>query len=110
MEYLPSGKGFLWITPEESKFYLNNYTKLNLKDTYNFFLQNNPCKENIRFILTSPTFRISSTSSQEYVSFPVSLKPYEKILITVSIPNDQKICKIKDDERSFVVMLKNSAQ
>ena len=110
MEYLPSGKGFLWITPEESKFYLNNYTKLNLKDTYKFFLQNNPCKENIRFILTSPTFRIASTSSQEYVSFPVSLKPYEKILITVSIPNEQKICKIEDDERSFVVMLKNSAQ
>ena len=110
MEYLPSGEGFLWITPEESKFYLNNYTKLNLKDTYKFFLQNNPCKENIRFILTSPTFRIASTSSQEYVSFPVSLKPYEKILITVSIPNDQKICKIEDDERSFVVMVKNSAQ
>ena len=110
MEYLPSGEGFLWITPEESKFYLNNYTKLNLKDTYKFFLQNNPCKENIRFILTSPTFSIASTSSQEYVSFPVSLKPYEKILITVSIPNDQKICKIEDDERSFVVMVKNSAQ
>lgn len=109
-EYLPSGEGFLWITPEESKFYLNNYTKLNLKDTYKFFLQNNPCKENIRFILTSPTFRIASTSSQEYISFPVSLKPYEKILITVSIPNDQKICKIEDDERSFVVMVKNSAQ
>ena len=110
MEYLPSGEGFLWITPEESKFYLNNYTNINLKDTYKFFLQNNPCKENIRFILTSPTFRIASTSSQEYVSFPVSLKPYEKILITVSIPNDQKICKIEDDERSFVVMIKNSAQ
>jgi len=110
MEYLPSGEGFLWITPEKSKFYLNNYANINLKDTFKFFLQNNPCKENIRFILTSPTFRIASTSSQEYVSFPVSLKPYEKILITVSIPNDQKICKIEDDERSFVVMLKNSAQ
>ena len=110
MEYLPSGAGFLWITPEESKFYLSNYANINLKDTYKFFLQNNPCKENIRFILTSPTFRITSTSSQEYVSFPVSLKPYEKILITVSIPNDQKICKIEDDERSFVVMIKNSAQ
>ena len=110
MEYLPSGAGFLWITPEESKFYLSNYANINLKDSYKFFLQNNPCKENIRFILTSPTFRITSTSSQEYVSFPVSLKPYEKILITVSIPNDQKICKIEDDERSFVVMLKNSAQ
>ena len=110
MEYLPSGEGFLWITPEKSKFYLNNYANINLKDTYKFFLQNNPCKENIRFVLTSPTFRIASTSSQEYVSFPVSLKPYEKILITVSIPNDQKICKIEDDERSFVVMLKNSAQ
>ena len=110
MEYLPSGEGFLWITPEKSKFYLNNYANINLKDTYQFFLQNNPCKENIRFILTSPTFRIASTSSQEYVSFPVSLKPYEKILITVSIPNDQKICKIEDDERLFVVMFKNSAQ
>ena len=108
MEYLASGEGFLWITPTESKFYLLNYANKNLEGTYKLLSQNNPCKKNISYTLTSPTFRVSSTSSQEFITFPVSLKPYEKLLITVSTPNEQKICKIEGDNRSFVVMFKNS--
>jgi hypothetical protein len=108
MEYLSSGKGFLWITPAESKFYLLNYANKDFKGTHKLLSQNNPCNENISYTLTSPTFRVSSTSSQEFITFPVSLKPYEKLLITVSTPNDQKICKIEGDNRSFVVMFKNS--
>jgi hypothetical protein len=108
MEYLSSGEGFLWITPAESKFYLLNYANKDFKGTYKLLSQNNPCNENISYTLTSPTFRVSSTSSQEFITFPVSLKPYEKLLITVSTPNDQKICKIEGDNRSFVVMFNNS--
>ena len=108
MEYLSSGEGFLWITPAESKFYLLNYANKNFKGTYKLLSQNNPCNENISYTLTSPTFRVSSTSSQEFITFPVSLEPYEKLLITVSTPNKQKICKIEGDNRSFVVMFKNS--
>lgn len=108
MEYLSSGEGFLWITPAESKFYLLNYANKDFKGTYKLLSQNNPCNENISYTLTSPTFRVSSTSSQEFITFPVSLKPYEKLLITVSTPNEQKICKIEGDNRSFVVMFKNS--
>ena len=108
MEYLSSGEGFLWITPAESKFYLLNYANKDFKGTYELLSQNNPCNENISYTLTSPTFRVSSTSSQEFITFPVSLKPYEKLLITVSTPNEQKICKIEGDNRSFVVMFKDS--
>lgn len=110
MEYLSSGEGFLWITPTESKFYLLNYANTNLEGTYELVSQNNPCQENISYTLSSSIFRISTTSSQEYISLPVSLKPFEKLLITVSIPNNQKICKIEGDNRLFVVMFKNSVQ
>jgi hypothetical protein len=108
MEYLSSGEGFLWITPAESEFYLLNYANKDFKGTYKLLSQNNPCNENISYTLTSPTFRVSSTSSQGFITFPVSLKPYEKLLITVSTPNEQKICKIEGDNRSFVVMFKDS--
>jgi hypothetical protein len=108
MEYLSTGEGFLWITPAESKFYLLNYANKDFKGTYKLLSQNNPCNENISYTLTSQTFRVSSKSSQEFITFPVSLKPYEKLLITVSTLNDQKICKIEGDKRSFVIMFKNS--
>jgi len=108
MEYSNSGQGFLWITSEESKFYLINYSSIKIDGTFKLLTQNNPCKKNINYTLNASSFSTSAISSQEYVSFPYALKPYEKILLAVSIRKNQELCKIEGDNRSFVVMFKNS--
>lgn len=107
LEFEKSGEGFLWITPDQFEFNLLNYSNTYFNGSYNLFSQNNPCKRNISYTLSSSMFSITTSTLQKDISIPLSLKPYEKILITISIPSGQEFCKIAGDERSLVVMFKN---
>lgn len=107
LEFEKSGEGFLWITPDQFEFNLLNYSNTYFNGSYNLFSQNNPCKRNISYTLSSSMFSITTSTIQKDISIPLSLKPYEKILITISIPSGQEFCKIAGDERSLVVMFKN---
>ena len=107
LEFEKSGEGFLWITPDQFEFNLLNYSSTYFNESYNLVSQNNPCKKDISYTLSSSMFSITASTLQKDISIPLSLKPYEKILITISIPSGQEFCKIADDERSLVVMFKN---
>lgn len=107
LEFEKSGEGFLWITPDQFEFNLLNYSNTYFNESYNLVSQNNPCKKDISYTLSSSMFSITASTLQKDISIPLSLKPYEKILITISIPSGQEFCKIADDERSLVVMFKN---
>jgi hypothetical protein len=107
MEFDKSGEGFLWITPDQLEFELLNYSNIYFNGSYNLVSQNNPCKRNISYTISSSMFSISTSTLQKNISIPLSLQPYEKISIKISIPSGQEFCKISGDQRSLVTMFKN---
>jgi hypothetical protein len=110
MEFDKLGEGFIWITSDQLEFDILNYSNKHFNGSYNLVSQNNPCKKNISYTLSSSMFSISTSTQQKNIFIPLSLQPYEKILIRISIPSGQEFCKISGDQRSLITMFKNFTQ
>jgi hypothetical protein len=105
MEFKDSGKGFIWLTPNLGQFELLNYSDSNFNGVFEFEVTNNPCNINTTFSLSSSQFFITTTSLKKSIPVNLSLKPYEKISVSISVPAEQEICNFEGDSRTLIAQL-----
>jgi hypothetical protein len=105
MEFEDSGEGFIWLTPNLGQFELLNYSDSNFDGVFEFDVRNNPCNKITTFSLSSSQFSVTTTSIKKSVPVTLSLKPYEKISVSISFPAEQELCNIKGDSRTLIAQL-----
>ena len=105
MEFEDSGEGFIWLTPNLGQFELLNYSDSNFDGVFEFDIKNNPCNKITTFTLSTSQFSVTTTSLKKSVPVTLSLKPYEKISVSISFPAEQELCNIKGDSRTLIAQL-----
>jgi hypothetical protein len=105
MEFEDSGKGFIWLTPNLGQFELLNYSDSNFNGVFEFDVTNNPCNKITTFSLSSSQFFVTTTSLKISIPIILSLKPYEKKSVSISVPAEQELCKIEGDNRTLIAKL-----
>ena len=107
MEFEESGKGFIWLTPSLNQFELLNYSNERFKGIYELNVVNNPCKKITNFSLSSSKFEVMTNSLKKTVPINLSLNPYEKLVVSLSVPKGQELCSIEGDSRTLIAQLIN---
>jgi hypothetical protein len=105
MEFKDSGNGFVWLTSSLGQFELLNYSDSNFNGVFEFDIKNNPCNKIITFSLSSSQFSVTTTSLKKSIPVTLSLKPYEKISVSISVPAEQDLCNIEGDSRTLIAQL-----
>jgi hypothetical protein len=105
MEFEDSGNGFVWLTSSLGQFELLNYSDSNFNGVIEFDIKNNPCNKIITFSLSSSQFSVTTTSLKKSIPVTLSLKPYEKISVSISVPAEQDLCNIEGDSRTLIAQL-----
>ena len=105
MEFEDSGEGFIWLTPNLGQFELLNYSDSIFDGVFEFDIKNNPCNKITTFSLSSSQFSVTTTSLKKSVPVTLSLRPYEKISVSISFPAEQELCNIKGDSRTLIAQL-----
>ena len=107
MEFEESGKGFIWLAPSLTQFELLNYSNERFKGTYELNVVNNPCNKITNFSLSSSQFDVTTNSLKKTVPINLSLNPYEKLVVSLSVPKGQELCNIEGDSRTLIARLIN---
>jgi hypothetical protein len=107
MEFEESGKGFMWLTPSFNQFELYNYSDKHFKGIYELNVANNPCNKITNFSLSSSQFNVTTSSLKKTVPINLSLNPYEKLVVSLSVPKGQELCNIEGDSRTLIAKLIN---
>jgi hypothetical protein len=105
MEFEDSGNGFVWLTSSLGQFELLNYSDSNFNGVFEFDIKNNPCNKITTFSLSSSQFSVTTTSLKKSIPVTLSLKPYEKISVSISVPAEQDLCNIEGDSRTLIAQL-----
>jgi hypothetical protein len=107
MEFEESGKGFIWLIPSLNQFELLNYSNERFKGIYELNVVNNPCNKITNFSLSSSQFDVTTNSLKKTVPINLSLNPYEKLVVSLSVPKGQELCNIEGDSRTLIAQLIN---
>ena len=107
MEFEKSGKGFMWLTPSFNQFELYNYSDKRFKGIFELNAANNPCNKITNFSLSSSQFNVTTSSLKKTVPINLSLNPYEKLVVSLSVPKGQELCNIEGDSRTLIAKLIN---
>ena len=102
MEFAESGKGFIWLTPNFYNFELLNYSDSNFKGVFEFEIRNNPCNKIITFSLSSSQFFVTTNSLKKTIPVAIFLEPYEKLSVSISVPEEQDFCNFEGDNRTLI--------
>ena len=107
MEFEESGKGFIWLTPSLNQIELLNYSHKPFEGIYELNVVNNPCNNITNFSLSSSQSDVTTNSLKKTVPFNLSLNPYEKLVVSLSVPMGQELCNIDGDSRALIAKLIN---